>query len=243
VEIECSVPCFGYSYTLGQPVSKLLGQAVPVTVSIVLGGAVVYLLVGIFAGVMAARRRGTFVDRTVVASALSLGSVPYFVVALIVALYATFLPRSGYHPLLDNPVAWATGLLAAWLTLGLTNAASYTRYSRASMIESLGEDYVRTARAKGISERKVVYKHGLRAAVTPVATIFGLDLAFQMTGAIFTESIFGLPGLGVLTLRAFGQFDLPVLMGGVLVGSTVLVLMNLLVDLLYTVLDPRVRLS
>ena len=242
-EIECSAPCFGYSYTLGQPVSKLLGQAVPVTVSIVLGGAVVYLLVGLFAGVMAARRRGTFVDRTVVASALSLGSVPYFVVALIVALYATFLPRPGYHSFLDNPAAWATGLLAAWLTLGLTNAASYTRYSRASMIESLGEDYVRTARAKGISERKVVYKHGLRAAVTPVATIFGLDLAFQMTGAIFTESIFGLPGLGVLTLRAFGQFDLPVLMGGVLVGSVVLVLMNLLVDLLYTVLDPRVRLS
>jgi peptide/nickel transport system permease protein len=111
------------------------------------------------------------------------------------------------------------------------------------MIESLGEDYVRTARAKGISERRVVYGHGLRAAVTPVATIFGLDLAFQLTGAIFTESIFGLPGLGVLSLRAFAQFDLPVLMGGVLVGAVVLVAMNLAVDLLYTVLDPRVRLA
>ncbi len=111
------------------------------------------------------------------------------------------------------------------------------------MIESLGEDFVRTARAKGISERRVVYRHGLRAAVTPVATIFGLDLAFQLTGAIFTESIFGLPGLGVLTLRAFAQFDLPVLMGGVLIGAVVLVGMNLIVDLLYTVLDPRVRLG
>jgi peptide/nickel transport system permease protein len=110
------------------------------------------------------------------------------------------------------------------------------------MIESLGEDYVRTARAKGITERRVVYKHGLRAALTPIATIFGLDIAFSLTGAIFTESIFGLPGLGLLTLRAFNQYDLPVLMGGVLVGVVFLVLMNLLVDLLYTVLDPRVRL-
>jgi len=243
VTVECPAPCLGYSYTLGQPVTKLMVQAVPVTVSIVLGAAVVYLTVGTLAGTVAARRRGSVLDRGAVAATLGLSSVPYFVVALIVALYATFLPRSGYHSLLDNPVAWAGGLLAAWLTLGLTNSASYTRYSRASMIESLGEDYVRTARSKGISERRVVYRHGLRAAVTPVATIFGLDLAFQMTGAVFTESIFGLPGLGLLTLRASGQFDLPVLMGGVLVGATVLVTLNLLVDLLYTVLDPRVRLA
>jgi peptide/nickel transport system permease protein len=209
----------------------------------VLGAAVVYLSVGVLAGTLAARRRGSAMDRGAVATTLGLSSVPYFVVALIVALYATFLPRAEYHSLLDNPFAWASGLLAAWLTLGLTNAASYTRYSRASMIESLGEDYVRTARAKGISERRVVYRHGLRAAITPVATIFGLDLAVQMTGAIFTESIFGLPGLGVLTLRAFGQSDLPVLMGGVLVGAIVLVTLNLVVDLLYTVLDPRVRLT
>jgi peptide/nickel transport system permease protein len=243
VEIRCSAPCLGYSYALGQPVTKLVGQAVPVTLSIVVGGAVVYLTVGLLAGVMAARRRGTFVDRAMVGTTLGLSSVPYFVVALLVALYATFLPRTGYHSLVDNPAAWATGLLAAWLTLGLTNAASYTRYSRASMIESLGEDYVRTARAKGISERRVVYRHGLRAAVTPIATIFGLDLALQLTGAIFTESIFGLPGLGLLTLRAFFNFDLPVLMAGVLVGSIVLVGLNLIVDIVYTVLDPRVKLG
>jgi peptide/nickel transport system permease protein len=243
VTIECPAPCLGYSYTLGQPVTKLMAQAVPVTVSIVLGAAVVYLSVGILAGIVAARRRGSALDRGAVAATLGLSSVPYFVVALIVALYATFLPPSGYHPLVDDPVAWAGGLLAAWLTLGVTNAAAYTRYSRASMIEALGEDFVRTARAKGISERRVVYRHGLRAAVTPVATILGLDLALQLTGAIFTERIFGLPGLGVLTLRAYAQSDLPVLMGGVLVGATVLVTLNLLVDLLYTVLDPRVRLA
>jgi|SRR6266487_1524647 len=243
VSVECSAPCLGYSFALGQPVTKLLSQAVPVTVSIVVGGAVVYLAAGVLTGTAAARRRGTLADRTVVGASLALGSVPYFVVALLVALYATFLPTSGYRSPLEDPIAWASGLMAAWLTLGVTNAATYTRYTRASMIESLGEDFVRTARAKGISERRVVYRHGLRAAVTPVATIFGLDLAFQLTGAIFTESIFGLPGLGVLTLRAFAQFDLPVLMGGVLIGAVVLVGMNLIVDLLYTVLDPRVRLG
>lgn len=241
--VKCSAPCLGYSFTLGQPVTKLFSQAVPVTVSIVVGGAAVFLSVGVLTGTIAAQRRATFADRAVVGTALTASSVPYFVVALLVALYATVLPPSGYHPFTENPIAWAGGLLAAWLTLGLTSAASYTRYSRASMIESLGEDFVRTARAKGISERRVVYRHGLRAAITPVATIFGLDLAFQLTGAIFTESIFGLPGLGVLTLRAYNQFDLPVLMGGVLIGAVLLVTMNLVVDVLYTVIDPRVKLA
>ena len=240
---ECPAPCLGYSYTLGQPVTGLLAQALPVTVSIVLGGAVVYLTIGILTGTAAAQVRGTPLDRAIVGGALVIGSVPYFVVALLVALYATFLPESGWTPFLDDPIAWAGGLLTAWLCVGVTNAASYTRYSRASMIESLNQDFVRTARAKGISRRRVVYRHGLRAALTPVATIFGIDLAFQLTGAIFTEMIFGLPGVGLLTLRAFGQYDLPVLMGGVLVGSIVLVGMNLIVDVAYTVLDPRVRLG
>ena len=242
VQIECSAPCLGYSFTLNVPVTQLLEQAAPVTVSIVLGGAVIYFGVGVLAGVVAARRRASFMDRAVVGASLTVNSVPYFIVALIVSLYATFLPTSAYHPFLENPIAWASGLAAAWLTLGLTNAASYTRYSRNSMIESLSEDYVRTARAKGISERRVVYRHGLRAALAPVVTILGLDMAFQITNTLFTESIFGLPGIGLLTLRAFGNFDLPVLMGTVLVGAVVLVSLNLLVDLFYTVLDPRVRL-
>lgn len=127
--------------------------------------------------------------------------------------------------------------------LGTASAATYIRFARASMIESLGEDYMRTARAKGITETRAVYKHGLRAALTPVVTVLGLQIAFDLTGAVFTESIFGLPGLGLVTLRAFNQYDLPVLMGGVLIGVIVLVTMNLLVDILYTFLDPRVRLS
>ncbi|GGK80052.1 ABC transporter permease [Mangrovihabitans endophyticus] len=240
---HCDAPCMGYSYTLGQPVTKLLKQAFPVTLSIVLGGAVVYLSVGILAGTIAAQRRGTTLDKVTVGTTLVVNSFPYFVLALLVALYATFLPQTGYHSFLDNPLLWASGLVAAWLTLGLANAAAYTRYSRASMIESLGQDFVRTARSKGVPHRRVVYRHGLRAALTPVATIFGIDLAFQLTNAIFTESIFGLPGLGMLTLRAFAQYDLPTLLGSVFVGSVALVLMNLLVDIAYTFLDPRVRLG
>jgi peptide/nickel transport system permease protein len=243
VEKHCDAPCLGYSYTLGQPVTTLVAQALPVTVSIIFGGAVIYFCVGVLTGTIAAQRRATTLDRVTVGTSLLVNSVPYFVVALLVALYATFLPTSEYHPLLKDPILWAGGLLAAWLTLGLTNAAQYTRYSRASMIEALGQDYIRTARSKGISERRVVYRHGVRAALTPVVTILGLDVAYQLTNALFTESIFGLPGIGVLTLRAFRQYDLPVLLGGVLVGAVVLVLMNLIVDIAYTFLDPRVRLG
>lgn len=240
---HCAAPCLGYSYVLGVPVTDLLAKAVPVTLSIVFGGAVIYLVLGVAVGTTAARVRGTSLDRIAVGSSLVLGSVPYFIVALIIALYATFLPESQYTSFFTNPFQWASGLLAAWLCLGLTNSASYTRYSRASMIESLGQDYTRTARSKGISERRVIYRHGLRAAMTPVITIFGVDVAFQVVNTIFTERIFQLPGLGYRLLSAFNQYDLPVLMGGVIVGATVLVVMNLAVDILYTVLDPRVRLG
>jgi peptide/nickel transport system permease protein len=240
---HCDAPCLGYSYVLGVPVTDLLAKAVPVTLSIVIGGATIYLLFGVLIGTTAARLRGTTLDRAAVGGSLVLGSVPYFIVALIIALYCTFLPKSQYTPFFENPVSWASGLLAAWLCLGLTNSASYTRYSRASMIEALGQDYTRTARSKGISERRVIYRHGLRAAMTPVITIFGVDVAFQLVNTIFTERIFNLPGLGLRLLNAFNQYDLPVLMGGVVVGATVLVVMNLVVDILYTVLDPRVRLG
>lgn len=242
---HCSAPCLGYSFPTGQPVTKILLTALPVTLSIVLGGAIIYATVGLLVGTIAARYRASTLDRVAIGTSLVVNSVPYFVVALLVALYLTrgFLPRPNWVDPLHNPLAWAGGMLAAWLTLGLTNAAQYTRYSRASMIEALGQDFVRTARSKGISERRVVYRHGVRAALTPVVTILGLDIAFQLVNTLFTESIFGLPGLGVMTLRAFSQYDLPVLLGSVIVGSVVLVVMNLIVDIIYTLLDPRVRLG
>jgi len=243
VSRHCDAPCLGYSYILGVPVTELLARAVPVTLSIVIGGATIYLVFGVLIGTIAARVRGTTLDKAAVGTSLVIGSVPYFIVALIIALYATFLPKSQYVSFFDNPVQWAGGLLAAWLCLGLTNSAQYTRYARASMIEALGQDFSRTARSKGISERRVVYRHGLRAAMTPVVTIFGVDVAYQLVNTIFTERIFQLPGLGTRIINAFYQYDLPVLMGGVIVGATVLVVMNLAVDILYTVLDPRVRLG
>jgi peptide/nickel transport system permease protein len=242
---HCSAPCLGYSYQLGEPVTSIVMDRLPVTVSIVLGASVIYVTLGVVSGVIAARRRGTYIDRVTVGTSLGLGAIPYFVVALLAALFVSgnILPEAQWTPINDDPVKWFTGLIVPWLTLGIVNASSYIRYARGSMIESLSEDYVRTARAKGLSERKVVFKHALRAAITPIVTLYGLDLAFNLTGAIFTESIFGLNGLGVMTLNAFGRYDLPVLMAGVLIGAILLVFFNLLVDILYTVLDPRVRLT
>jgi peptide/nickel transport system permease protein len=242
-EVKCPAPCLGYSYTLDQPVTKLVGQALPVTVEIVLGAAVIFLLLGVATGVVAAKFQGSPLDRGIVIVTQGVGAIPYFIFALIVALYATFLPPPQYTPITDNPGQWFSGMLGAWVCLGVANSTLYTRYARAAMIESLNEDYVRTARAKGISDSRVLWKHALRAALTPVATIFGVDIAGQLAGAIFTETIFGLSGIGVLTLRAFGSSDLPVLMATMLIGAIFLVAMNLIVDVVYTFLDPRVRLS
>lgn len=243
--VHCSAPCLGYSYQLSRPVTEIISHALPVTVSIVLVASATYVLVGTTIGILAARRRGTVLDRMLVGASLGIGSIPYPVVALLSSVYVVgiILPQEQWTPITDNPALWFSGLLGAWLTLIVIFASGYVRYARSSMIESLSEDFVRTARAKGISERRVIYRHALRAAITPVVTIYGLDLAFSLAGAIFTESAFGLPGLGLVTLRAFNIFDLPVLMGTVLVGSTLLVTMNLIVDILYTVLDPRVRLG
>jgi len=246
VKRDCPFPCLGYSFISSQPVSRLIGNALPVTASIVLGSAVIYLLLGLAMGTAAAQWRGSKIDRGVVIGTMSITSIPYFVFALLASLYlfGLWIPlASNYVPLTDSPSGWFSGMLAAWLTLGMFNTVNYLRFGRASMIESLNEDYVRTARAKGITEKRVVLKHGLRATLTPVATLFGLDIAFALGGAIFTERIFGLPGLGYLVLNSFNNFDLPVIMGTVLVGSVFLVTMNLIVDILYTVIDPRVRLS
>ena len=177
-----------------------------------------------------------------------MSSIPYYVVALLVALYLTIfyqvLPRAGYFPISEYGVLkWATGFITPWLVLGIYNSTAYARYSRGSMVDALGEDYVRTARSKGISERRVTYLHGLRASITPVVTIYGLDLAALLVGSVFTESIFDLPGIGKLVIQSFNNSDLPMIMGTLIVGAVVLVVMNLVVDVVYSFLDPRVRLT
>jgi len=248
VVTHCAAPCLGYSFKTDQPVLQEIEKRLPVTATVVLGASVVFFTVGVLVGSMAARRRGTAADRALVGTTLVMSSIPYYLVALLVALYLTILypilPRAGYFPISDyGPVKWALGFLTPWLVLGIYNSTSYARYSRGSMVEALSEDYVRTARSKGISERRVTYLHGLRAAITPVVTIYGLDIAYLFVGSLFTESIFDLPGIGRLVLTSFFNSDLPMIMGTVIVGAVVLVTMNLLVDIVYSFLDPRVRLS
>lgn len=244
---HCSAPCLGFSFKNDRPVTGTLMSRLPVTASLVLGYGVLVLTIGVSAGAMAARRRGTPGDRLMMSGTLLISSVPYYIVGLMAALYLTILylilPRSGWVSPLESPWHWFTGLVAPWVILSLYGCTDYARYSRGSMVETLNEDFIRTARAKGLSDRAVTYRHALRAGLIPVVTIFGLDLAASLSGAIFTEKIFDLPGLGVLALDAVSDYDLPVIMGTVLLGSVLLVAMNLIVDLAYSVIDPRVRLQ
>lgn len=244
---ECDAPCLGWSYKQNRSVTTIVLERLPVTASIVMGGAVVYVIFGLLLGALAARYRGRFFDRAIVAVSQTVPSIPYYLLALLFALYFMILnpiiPRSSYTSPLTSPWHWFTGLAGVWLFYGLIASTGYIRYVRASMIESQNQDFVRTARSKGISERRVTVKHALRAAIAPFMTLVGLGLAAEMSGAVFTERIFGLPGMGVLALDAFTGDDLPVIAGVVLVGAFFVTILNLIVDLLYGVVDPRVTLT
>ena len=248
-EYKCPAPCLGYSYRTRVPVFGELKQRLPATVSVAGGGAFFYLLFGIPIGVAAARRRGTVTDKALVSSFLFINSVPYYLVALLVWLYMTvvfevpFFSDTGYRPITENPAAWFTGMFLAWVALGTFGSTQYTRYTRGAMVETLGEDYIRTAKAKGLPTRAIVYRHGLRAALVPVVTIFGIDLGTLLAGTIFTETIFDIEGIGLWGLEAVFAKDLPVVSAVALFGAVMLILSNIIVDLVYSILDPRVRLS
>jgi peptide/nickel transport system permease protein len=205
---------------------------------------------GVTLGVLAAIRRGTVIDKALVGVSIALSSVPYIVVAILAYLYLAvawqLFPRTGYHNLFGEGgslIGWVKGLLLAWIVLGLYNTTQYARFSRGSMVETLGEDYVRTARAKGLANRTVYVKHALRAAIAPVITIFGLELAGLLVSAVFTEQVFQLDGLGRLSLQSVQSGDLPIVMGTVMLTSAAIVIANLAVDITYSFIDPRVRLS
>ena len=245
---HCDAPCLGISYrTRGEVTTELL-EKFPATLSIAVGGATIYLTLGVLLGTIAARRRGTVVDRSLVAFSVTVSAVPYYVIALMVWIYVSLqwklIEDTSYHPFTDNPIKWATGLALPWLVIGVTSSTAYARYSRGQMVETLEEDYVRTAVAKGVSERGVVVRHALRAAIVPIITIFGLDFAFLLTGTIFTEVIFQIDGIGKWAIQSLSSpVDFPVVSATVLFGAVIIVLANLIVDLLYAVIDPRVRLS
>ncbi len=245
----CTAPCLGYSFRTKQPVWEELVERLPATVSVAVGGAFFYLLFGIPIGVAAARRRGSVTDKALVSSFLFISSIPYYLFALLTWLYLTVIfevpifSDTGYHPITENPWTWFTGMFLAWVALGIFGCTQYTRYTRGAMVEALSEDYIRTAKAKGLPPRTVVYKHGLRAALVPIVTIFGIDFGTLLAGTIFTERIFEIDGIGFWALQAVQGRDLPVVAATALFGAVVLIISNLIVDVVYSILDPRVRLS
>jgi peptide/nickel transport system permease protein len=233
------------------PVTTIMAQAVPITLSLVVGGAIIWLVMGVFNGVVSAIRPRSFTDRSLTAFSLFFYSLPTFFLGLIllyllyyqltVAGYPIF-PPGGYAPLSDGLGPWVQHLILPWFTLALVSAATYTRLTRGSMLEVLGEDYVRTARSKGIRESRVITRHALRSAMTPVVTQFGIDVGALVGGVVVTETVFSLPGLGKTSIDAINQQDLPVIIGIVLFASFAVVVANIIVDMFYAVLDPRVRL-
>jgi peptide/nickel transport system permease protein len=244
-QITCSAPCLGYSFRLNQSVTSLIAGALPVTFSIAIGAAVMWLIGGVAAGVAAAIRRGTAVDRLVILGAVTGVSAPSYLVGLLGILLFGFklniVPVSGYVPFTQSPVDWAWHLVLPWTVLAFLSAAVYARLTRALMLDGFGTDYVRTARAKGISEGRVITRHVLRNVMIPVVTLFGLDLGSLLGGAVITEKVFSMPGLGALLLDAVGNVDLPIVVGVTLVAAALILVANFVVDLCYGVLDPRVR--
>jgi peptide/nickel transport system permease protein len=243
---HCPAPCLGYSFQDDTAVWPDILSRLPVTLSLAAGAAVIWLVVGVAIGVLSALRRGSAFDRAAMAVALGGVSLPIFFTGLIALAFISYklhITAGGgaYTPITQNPLKWAYDLLLPWITLSLLFSAQYARLTRAGMLETMGEDYIRTARAKGLPERRVVVKHGLRGALTPILTIFGLDLGLLLGGAILTEKTFSLNGLGKYVVDGIENQDLPKILGATLVATFFIVLCNLIVDLLYAVVDPRVR--
>jgi peptide/nickel transport system permease protein len=245
---HCPAPCLGYSFKTQNAVLPDLLDRLPVTLSLAAGAAVLWLLGGVATGVLSALKRGSVFDRGAMGIALAGVSLPIFFTGLLALSIFSYnlkwTPPGGTNPLdQDNPWDWAASLILPWITLAFLYAAQYARLTRAGMLETMQEDFIRTARAKGLRERSVVIKHGLRSALTPILTIFGLDLGLLLGGAILTETTFSLPGIGQYAVIALRNQDLPKVLGVTLIGAVFIILANLIVDLLYAVVDPRVRTS
>ncbi|HEY7966447.1 MAG TPA: ABC transporter permease [Solirubrobacteraceae bacterium] len=240
---------FGFSYYYNVPVGSLLLNRLPATISLTVGAAVLWIVIGIPIGIVSAIKRRTWLDRMAMGTALVFVSAPVFWLGLIALLLAAqtigvfhvFPGIGSYVGLTVNPLKWLESLLLPWMVLSATQCAIYARLVRGSLLQVMGEDYIRTARAKGLTERRVVLKHGMRSAVGPLVTVLGLDIAALLGGAILTESVFDIPGIGRLQLDAIGHSDIPIIQGTVLVASIFIIIANILVDIAYAYLDPRVR--
>jgi peptide/nickel transport system permease protein len=248
ISIDCNWPCLGVSFKYRVSVFDYLWERFPATLSVAVGGAICFLALGLSSGIFAARRRGTASDKAIVSTSLFINAIPYYLLALLAYLYLVqdfgIFPATGYFsPFEYGPAKFISGMLLPWLMLGIAYSTQYARFSRGAMVDALNEDYVRTARAKGLAERTVTRRHALRAAIVPVVTIFGLDFAYLLTGTIFTEKIFGIQGMGLAGLDAVQRTDLPMISAYTLISAAFIVIANIVVDILYSVIDPRVRLS
>jgi len=243
--VLCAAPCFGYSFQQNASVTDLIVSRFPVSASIAIGAAILWLVAGVAGGVVSALKRGTWIDRTVMTVAIAGVSAPSYLVGLLAILIFGFtlgwLPTGGYVPFTEDPVQWFVHLVLPWCTLAFISAAIYARLTRGQMIEQMGEDYIRTARAKGLTEGRVVTRHGLRNAIIPVVTIFGLDLGALLGGTVITEKVFSMQGLGALLIDAVHQLDLQLVVGFTLFAAFLIVVANFVVDLLYVFVDPRVK--
>lgn len=240
----------GFDYYKGQSVNSVVAAALPATISLVIGAAILWIGYGVLSGIISAVRPRTLLDRSFTVSALFFYSMPTFVLGLLLLLIFYYeLTIHGIHafpptyiPFGQSPSGWFRSLILPWFTLALVSAATYTRLTRGSMLDVMNEDYIRTARAKGLSERRVIFRHSLRAALTPIVTQFGLDVGILLGGAVITEVVFSMPGLGYTAVASIQQQDLPVIIGVVIIASAAVVVANIVVDAFYAVLDPRVRL-
>jgi peptide/nickel transport system permease protein len=243
----------GQSFVAGAPVSSIVAADIPVDVELGLPAAAMWILLGLSVGILAVRRPGSIRARSAMIFIFSIVSTPTFILGgILLFISDEILAPHGVHmfpfpgtwvPLHDDPGSWADHMVLPWITLALISSAAYARLSRSSLSEVLQEDYVRTARAKGLSERRVLYLHVLRAAAAPLVSQFGIDLAAVLTGAVVVEVVFDLPGLGLQLIKAVRTEDLPTIQGIALLGSAFVVGANLLVDLVYAVIDPKVRLG
>ena len=245
--LVCAAPCLGYSFRKNAPVLELIAQRLPATIWLALGAFILFMVVGIATGVYAALRRGRWQDKSVMGVSLLGYSLPAFFLGLVALFFIIIrwqlLPYPSYISPFEDPVQFFQTMLLPWIILAILYAAFYARLTRSQMLETLGEDYIRTARAKGLPERTVVGKHALRAGLTPIVTAAGLDLAGLLGGAIITESVFSLPGIGTLAVSSVVDPDLPVLVGVTLIAAFFVIVANLIVDLLYAFIDPRVTLT
>ena len=245
--VPCAAPCLGYSPTQHRTINEMVSEAWPVSLSIAAGAFTLWMIIGVGGGMIAALNKGRLLDRGIVGSALVGFSLPTFFVGLVLLTFPAikwgWVPIPNYVPFFENPIDWARNLILPWITLAFFFAASYVRLTRAYMIETMSEDYIRTARAKGVRQWPIIFRHGLRAALTPIVTAAGLDLGGLLGGAIITESVFSMHGLGYLAVRSVTTMDLPTIVAMVMIVSAFIVFANMVVDIAYGFIDPRVKLG